>query len=107
MLSVTGYILLVLLSIFVYYQFFAKKSNKKLPPGTYTLYENNHSLHNSYGLICLAPPYKLPIVGHALKAGTRPYKTFKKWAETYGSIMSVQLGPTKLVINPKNRICFH
>ncbi|XP_077993225.1 cytochrome P450 2U1-like [Glandiceps talaboti] len=42
-------------------------------------------------------PKGLPIVGCLLSLSTKPYKTFLKWGQVYGDVMSVRLG-TELVV---------
>ncbi|XP_077998822.1 cytochrome P450 2U1-like [Glandiceps talaboti] len=66
--------LLILLICFAWIAVFQRR-HSNLPPG----------------------PTGLPIIGCLFSLGRVPYKTFKKWGQTYGDIFSVRLG-TELVV---------
>ncbi|XP_056329342.1 cytochrome P450 2G1 [Danio aesculapii] len=51
------------------------------------------------GLSLPPGPLALPLIGNLLTLDKRaPFKTFMKWSKTYGSVMTVRLGPQRMVV---------
>ncbi|KAF8810830.1 cytochrome P450 [Phlegmacium glaucopus] len=74
------YIVLALLTVVFFFftvQSYIKSSHKRLPPG----------------------PNGIPILGNLLQVPIlRPYPQFREWAQKYGSIFSLKLGPQNVIV---------
>ena len=47
----------------------------------------------------------MPLLGNLLQLKEKkPYKTFTKWAETYGPIYSIKTGATSMVVVSSNHL---
>ncbi|XP_051534498.1 cytochrome P450 2G1-like [Myxocyprinus asiaticus] len=73
----SSFVLVSVLAVLMLVRWWRKASGLTLPPG----------------------PLALPLIGNLLMIEKRaPFKSFMKWSETYGPVMTVYLGPQRVVV---------